>query len=593
MGLAKRGTWLALATAIALTIGACGEKKEEQSSGSAPAPAEQQATTTAATTPAPAPAETQPAATPAATPAPAATEQQAAATPAPASGEKVLRRGIGATIGTLDPQVNFLAYEGWIQDDMYEGLVIAGPDGEPIPGAAEKWDISDDGLTYTFHLRDGLKWSDGSPLQAQAFVDAVARTLLPETASEKNYIFTSTISVTGAAAYTDPENKDARDPKTLGISAPDDKTVVIKLDKQAPYMLYLMNSFYMAPLHKPSFEKFGKDFIKPENIVSNGAYHMLENVPQSHVTLVKNPNYWNAANVKIDKVTYIITENDATAIKLFKTGEQDITYDIPSDQLDSLKQELGDQVHTTNSTETVYFSFNITKPPFDNLKVRQALSMAIDRDTLVNKVVKGGYVVNCGYVIPVPGYDAPKVPECGMDKAAREEKAKALFKEGMAEAKMDQLTLKIEASNNSAMSKFAETAAVMWKQTLGINATVNAQDRDAWLSAFTAGGWDVFMDDLVGDFAGPETFLAYMDPRADAGYNWKSPEYEKLYDQAVAITDAAERHKVLAQAEKVLLDSYLTAPIAAAPLRHLVRSNVKGWVDNPPDWHGTQFMSIE
>jgi oligopeptide transport system substrate-binding protein len=512
---------------------------------------------------------------------------------APASAETELKRGMGATIGTLDPQVNFLAYEAWIQDDMYEGLVTPGADGEPIPGAAEKWEISDDGLTYTFHLRDGLKWSNGEPLLAQAFVDSIARTLDPATASEKNYIFSSTISVAGAATYMDAENKGARDPKTLGVTAPDDKTVVIKLEKPAPYMLYLMNSFYVAPLHKPSLEKFGKDFIKPENIVSNGAYHMIENVPQSHVTLQKNPNYWNAANVKIDKVTYIITEDDNTAIKLFKSGDQDITYDIPSDQVEPLRQEFGDQVHVTNSTETVYFSFGITKPPFDNIKVREALSMAIDRDTLVNKVVKGGYVVNCGYVVPAPKYDAPKVPECGMDKAARVEKAKALFKEGMAEAKMDKLSLRIEASSNAAMSKIAETAAVMWKQTLGVDAKVNAQDRDAWIAAFTAGGWDVFMDDLVGDFAGPETFLAYMDPRADAGYHWESKEFEQLYDKAMLITDQAERYKVLGQAEQLLLDSYLTAPVAAAPNRSMVRSTVKGWVDNPAGWHGTQWMSMQ
>jgi len=511
----------------------------------------------------------------------------------PASAETVLKRGIGSTIGTLDPQVNFLGYEAWIQDDMYEGLVTPGADGEPIPGAAEKWDISDDGLTYTFHLRDGLKWSDGTPLAAQSFVDGVARTLDPATASEKNYIFSSTISVTGAAEYMSADNKGARDPKTLGITAPDDKTVVIKLDKPAPYMLYLMNSFYVAPLHKPSLEKFGKDFVKAQNIVSNGAYHMSESVPQSHVTLVKNPNYWNAANVKIDKVIYSITEDDNTAIKLFKTGEQDITYDIPSDQIEPLQKEFGDQVHVTNSTETVYFSFNLKKPPFDNAKVRQALSMALDRDVMVNKVVKGGYVLSCGYVIPVPDYAAPKVPECGMDKAARVEKAKALFKEGMAEAKMDKLSLKIETTANASMKKFGETAAVMWKQALGINATVNAQDRDAWLAVFTAGTWDVFGDDLIGDFAGPETFLAYMDPRAEAGYNWVSPEYEALYDKAMAITDQAERYKVLAQTEKVLLDSYLTAPVAAAPSRSLVRSDVKGWVDNPAGWHGTQFMSMQ
>lgn len=511
----------------------------------------------------------------------------------PASAETVLKRGIGSTIGTLDPQVNFLGYEAWIQDDMYEGLVTPGADGEPIPGAAEKWDISDDGLTYTFHLRDGLKWSDGTPLAAQSFVDGVARTLDPATASEKNYIFSSTISVTGAAEYMSADNKGARDPKTLGITAPDDKTVVIKLDKPAPYMLYLMNSFYVAPLHKPSLEKFGKDFVKAQNIVSNGAYHMSESVPQSHVTLVKNPNYWNAANVKIDKVIYSITEDDNTAIKLFKTGEQDITYDIPSDQIEPLQKEFGDQVHVTNSTETVYFSFNLKKPPFDNAKVRQALSMALDRDVMVNKVVKGGYVLSCGYVIPVPDYAAPKVPECGMDKAARVEQAKALFKEGMAEAKMDKLSLKIETTANASMKKFGETAAVMWKQALGVNATVNAQDRDAWLAVFTAGTWDVFGDDLIGDFAGPETFLAYMDPRAEAGYNWVSPEYEALYDKAMAITDQAERYKVLAQTEKVLLDSYLTAPVAAAPSRSLVRSDVKGWADNPAGWHGTQFMSMQ
>lgn len=508
---------------------------------------------------------------------------------ASASAETVLNRSIGSTIGTLDPQINFLAYEGWIIDDLYEGLVSVDPNGVVIPGAAEKWDISDDGLTYTFHLRDGLKWSNGDKLTAQDYVNAIIRTIDPATASDKGYIFTSTIQVAGASDFSGGKNKD---PKSVGLSAPDDRTFVMKLVAPAPWTLNIVNSFYTAPLHKPSLDKFGKDFIKPGNIVTNGAYMLSENVPQSHATLVKNPNFWDAANVKIDKVSYRVSEDDSTAVKLWKAGELDITYDIPSEQIDGLKSEFGDLVHVSPSTETIYLSFNIKNPPFDNLKLRQALALAIDRETLVNKVLKGGYQVNTGYAVPIAGYDAPKAFGAELSKADRVAKAKALYAEaGFGPDKP--LTLQIEASNNDAMKKIAETAAVMWKQTLGVDAKVNAQDRDAWLAAFSAGSWQVFDDDLVGDFSGPETFLAYVDPRAEAGYNWQSPEFEALWDKAAATTDQAERWKILAQAEKIWLESGVAVPIAAGPNRHLVAAKVKGWGDNPAGFHATRFMSIQ
>jgi oligopeptide transport system substrate-binding protein len=505
-----------------------------------------------------------------------------------ASAETVLNRGIGATIGTLDPHINFLAWEGWILDDAYEGLVANDAGGAVIPGAAEKWDISDDGLTYTFHLRDGLKWSNGDPLKAQDFVDGIVRTIDPATASDKAYIFTSTIRVAGAQDFVDGKSKDA---KTVGISAPDDKTVVLKLAAPAPHALFVLGSFYAPPLHKASLEKFGKDFIKPGNIVSNGAYILTENVPQSHVTLEKNSNYWDAANVKIDKVVYRVTEDDSTAVKLWRAGELDATADIPTAQIDALKGEFADQVHISASTETNYMSFNITKPPFDNIKLRQALSMAIDRDTLVNKVVKAGYVVSYGYSVPIPGYDAPKVAEATMSKEDRIAKAKALYAEaGFGPDKPVSLT--IESSNNDVYKKQAETVAVMWKQVLGVDAKVNAQDRDGWLAAFNAGGWDVFNDNLIGDFPGPETYLAYMDPRAEVGYHWKSAAFEAAFDKAMPLTDQNERWKVLAEAEKALLEDYLVAPIASSPNRHLISSKLQGWVDNPADVHPTRFMSI-
>jgi oligopeptide transport system substrate-binding protein len=506
----------------------------------------------------------------------------------PASADSVLTRGIGQTIGTLDPQINFLANEGWIQDDMYEGLTATDATGAIIPGAAEKWELSDDGLTYTFHLRDGLKWSNGEPLVAQDFVNGIVRTVDPATASDKAYIFCSTIAITGVCDFT---AKKTSDPTKLGISAPDAKTVVVKLDKPAPYALIYFASYYASPLHKPSFDKFGAAFIKPENIVSNGAYHMTENVPQSHVTLVKNPNYWDAANVKIDKVIYQITEDDKTAVKLFKAGQLDITVDLPSDQIEPLKKELGDEVHVSPYLQTDYISFNIKKPPFDNEKIRQALSTAIDRDTLINKVVKGGYVVNCGYVIPLSDYPAPKVPECDMNKIERVAKAKALLLAGMAEAKVKKISVTIESTDNETEKKMAETIALMWKKTLGVDAKVNAQEHDAWLDTFNAMKWDAFNDDLVGDFAGPESFLSYIDPRGGV-YGWESQEYQDLWDKAMLAADKTQRYALLAKAEKLFLDQYVAAPVAAVPNRELVRKTISGWVDNVGASHPTRFMTI-
>jgi oligopeptide transport system substrate-binding protein len=506
----------------------------------------------------------------------------------PASAETTIIRGMGPTIGTLDPQLNFLANEGWIQDDMYEGLTAQDASGNIIPGAAEKWEMSDDGLTYTFHLRDGLKWSNGDPLVAQDFVNGIVRTVDAKTASDKAYIFCSTIAITGVCDYT---SKKESDPSKLGISAPDAKTVVVKLDKPAPYALIYFGSYYGAPLHKPSFDKFGAAFIKPENIVSNGAYHMTENVPQSHVTLVKNPNYWDAASVKIDKVIYQITEDNKTAVKLFKAGQLDVGVDIPADDVVNLQKEFGAQMHVTPYLQTDYLSFNLKKPPFDNIKIRQALSTALDRDTLINKVIKGGYVVNCGYVVPLSDYKAPRVPECDMDKDTRAKTAKALLAEGMKEAKIKKLSLTIESTNDDTEKKMAETVALMWKKTLGVDAKVNAQERDAWLDAFNGMKWDVFNDDLVGDFAGPETFLSYIDPRGGV-YGWQSKDYENLWDKAMLASDKDTRYGLLAQAEKLYLDQYVSTPMAAVPNRDLVRNTVGGWVDNVGASHPTRFMTI-
>ena len=260
--------------------------------------------------------------------------------PISAQAETVLNRGFGASPHTLDPHINFGAREAWIQDDLYEGLVSTAADGKVIPGAAESWDVSDDGKTITFHLRPNLKWSNGEPLVAQDFVNGMLRTLDPKTGSEKAYYFYNVIQIIGAKGYNDGSVTDAAQ---VGIKAPDEKTVTLTMENPAPQAFFVLNSFETTPLHKPSWEKFGDKFVEPGNQVGNGAYVLKENVPQSHVTLVKNPNYWDAANVKIDTVNYIVTEDVNTELKRYQAGEIDVTNEIPSDQREKLKAELGDR----------------------------------------------------------------------------------------------------------------------------------------------------------------------------------------------------------------------------------------------------------
>lgn len=510
---------------------------------------------------------------------------------AAAQSDGVLDRGVGSEWSSLDPQVNFDAAAGWIQADAYEGLVNFDGTGKVIPGAAESWDVSADGKTYTFHLREGLKWSNGDPLVAQDFVNGVLRTLNPDTASEKGYYFYSTIQIKGAQALANGETKDAA---TLGMTAPDDRTVVIEMNTPAPHMLDLMGSFQLAPLHTPSFAAHGAGvFIDPANVVSNGAYVIKEVVPQSHVLLEKNPNYWDAANVKTLQVRYLVTEDVSTELKRFQAGEIDVTYDIPVNQIDALKAEMPDQVVIGPSTEVTYYSFNLTRPPMDNIDVRRALTLAIDREVLQEKIVKGGAIPSYSYAGGFdPEYKGPQIAEATMTQADREALAKELLaKAGYGPDNPLKVTVVTTVAEDRV--RLAQGIALMWKKVLGVETTVNSMERKAWLDAFYAGDWDVFGDNLVGDFAGPETFLSYMRPSAEPGYNWVKPEYDAAMDEAAALPDKPSRYVALAEAETILLNDYIFSPIAIEPSRRLVSPHVKGWSNSAAGYNNSQFLTLE
>lgn len=508
-----------------------------------------------------------------------------------ARADDVLDRGVGSEWSSLDPHVNFDAAAGWIQMDAYEGLVSFASDGTIIPGAAESWEASEDGRIYTFHLRDGLKWSNGDPLVAQDYVNGALRTLNPATASEKGYYFYSVLQIKGAKELAEGTTSDT---VGFGITAPDARTVVVEMLEPAPHILDIMGAFAMSPLHSPSFEANGAGvFIDPSKLVSNGAYVIKEIVPQSHVYLEANPNYWDAANVGVKKVKYHVTEDVSTELKRYQAGEIDITYDIPLNQIETLKAEIPGEVHISPSTEVVYYSFNLTDEALSNIDLRRALSLAIDRETLEAKIVKGEAIPVFGYAGGFdPTYPAPVIAEASMTQAEREALAKELYaKAGYGPDNPLKVNIVTTVAEDS--TKRAQGVALMWKKVLGVEAAVESQERKAWLDTFYAGTWDVFADNLVGDFAGAETFLAYMRPSAEAGYNWQSDAFEAAMNKAAALPDKPSRNAALAEAERILLDDYIFAPMAILPVRHLVKPNVKGYSDSPAGYNNSQLMSLE
>lgn len=509
----------------------------------------------------------------------------------PALADDTLDRGVGSEWSSLDPQVNFDASAGFILADAYEGLVTFDPSGVIVPGAAEIWEASADGKTYTFRLREGLKWSNGDPLVAQDFVNGMLRTLNPDTISEKGYYFYSTIQVKGAAALA---NGETTDPSVLGMTAPDDRTVVIELETPAPHVLDLMGYFQMAPLHSPSFDAGGAAvFIDPALVVSNGAYVIKEVVPQSHVLLEKNPNYWDAANVAIPLVKHHVTEDVGTELKRYQAGEIDITYDIPLADLERLTAETPDEVWAFPSTYLIYYSFNLSHPDLQNIDLRRALTLALDRDVLENKIVKGGATPKFNYAGGFdPNYKGPDIAEASMTQAEREALAQELYaKAGFGPD--NPLKLSIATTVAEINIRRAQGAALMWKKVLGAEVEVNSMERKAWLDLFYTDDWTIFADNLVGDFAGPETFLSYMRPSAEAGYGWENAAYEAAMDEAAAFPEKEGRYEGLAKAERILLDDYIFAPMSIEPNRHLVKPNVKGFGPSAAGYHNSQWMSLE
>ncbi|MET0597874.1 MAG: peptide ABC transporter substrate-binding protein [Mesorhizobium sp.] len=506
----------------------------------------------------------------------------------PAFAEVVYNRGNSADPESLDPHKTSTVYEAHILRDLFQGLVMQDQKADLIPGAAESWTVSDDGLVYTFKLRQGGTWSDGSPVTADDFVYSFRRLEDPATAAE----YASMLYVIKGAEEANTGKGKLED---IAVKAIDPSTLEVTLKAPTPYFLEMLTHQSAYPVNKASIDKLGADWIKPGNLVSNGAFTLAEFVPNDHIKLVKNPKFFDAANIKIDVVNYIPTEDRSTAIKRFEAGELDSNDDIPTEQLAELKTKFGDQLKIGPYLGTYYYSIKTDKEPWSNPKLREAISMAIDRDFLAEKVWQNAMLPGYSMVPPgIEGYTPAVAKYADMSQIDREEAAEKILQElGYGPDKPLKMEIRFNTSENH-----KNTAIAIQEQLkpLGIEVSlINTDTKTHYAHLEQKGDYDVARAGWIADYKDPESFLGISRKASGNNYsNYNSPAYEAAMDKAAAAGGKPEeRMKDLAAAERILIDDLGNIPLLYYSYKNLVSPKLKGFDQNVMDVHPTRFVSKE
>jgi oligopeptide transport system substrate-binding protein len=503
-------------------------------------------------------------------------------------GVVVLNVGNGAEPDTLDPQKSTGKWESNIIGDMIIGLTTEDAAGKTIPGAATSWETSADGLTWTFHLRKNMNWSDGVPVTADDFVFALRRILDPKTAAQ----YASLLYVIKNAEAV---NDGKLPPSAVGAKAIDAKTLQITLEHPVPYFLALARHQTMAPVPKHVVEKYGDDWVKPAHIVVNGPYTLAEWIPNSYIKLVKNQQFYDAKDVQIDEVYYYPISDQATELKRYQTGELDITSSIPARQLPWAKKTFGDQVHVHPIMAVGYEQINTQRPPFNDVRVRRALSMAIDRSIICYKILNAGQTPAYSLVPPdMANYpDGPQLSFKDESFKDRQNEARKLLAEaGFGPNHPLHFTYRYMDSLDG--RRVAVAMQDMWKQ-VGVNVELLNSEPKVHYDALRTQNFEVAAAGWVADYDDPQNFLYLLETSTGAmNYaRYSNPEFDKLMKEAAVTLDLTARAKILAQAEEIILKDSPIIPLDFGASRNLVAPYVKGWVDNLGDWHRTRFLSIE
>ena len=512
-----------------------------------------------------------------------------AETGGPASGDGiVLNRGNGGEPDTLDPHRNEENSGSEILRDLFEGLTTETVDAHIVPGTAASWTISDDGLVYTFSLRPEAHWSNGDPVVAEDFVAGLRRTVDPATASTYAQILYPIENAEAVVTGRLP-------PTALGVRAIDDRTLEIRLATPTPYFLALLSHGTTYPIHRASLATHGSNFARAGNLISNGAYRLTEWVVQSHIKLGRNAHYWDADNAQIDTVYFHATENIDAELRRYRAGELDMTFQFPSSQYDWIQENLPGQLHNEPYISTYFYVFDVTEPPFDDIRLRRALSMAIDRRVIAADVAGAGQPPAYG-VVPdgVADYTAARYDWAALSDAERLAEARSLYAAAGHSAERP-LRTEIRYNTSENHQRIAIAIAAMWRQNLGVETSlVNEEWKVMLQTRLDHSAWEVMRLGWIGDYNNAYTFLEIFESSHGQNFaGYSDPDYDALLTQITRERDPVRRRALMQSAEQRVLDAYPIVPLYFYTNKHLVKPYVEGFRANIMDHNYSRHLRVE
>jgi oligopeptide transport system substrate-binding protein len=493
----------------------------------------------------------------------------------------------------LDPHIVTAYTDQNILLALFEGLTCLDEKTSlPVAGVAERWEISPDGLTCTFHLRADARWSNGDRVTAGDFAYSFRRILSPALASEYSYMLWP---IKNAEAFNSGKLADF---SSVGIAAIDDATLRLTLERPTPYLLSLAAHPTWFPVHRPTIEKFGRidqrstAWTRAGHLVGNGAFALSEWSPNARLVVTKNPYYWDAAHNALERVVFFPTENPDVEERDFRAGQVHITYSLPTEKIARYREASSDRLRVDPFLQTFFLRFNVTRPPLDQPKLRRALALALDRDALTRSVLRGSRPPAQSLVPPGTGgytFDPGPPPSRAAVDEARRLLAEAGFPDGQGLP-----TLELQMRNDDTQPKIAEAIQAMWQRELGVRVTLAPFEQKTWLQNQQTLAYSIAFSAWAGDYADPATFLELFVTNGGNNWTgWSDTGFDRFIAEAAHTTDSAARFAAFQQAETQLLAAAPIAPLYFGARTYLIHPAVKNWQPSLLGFHRYQLIRLE